>query len=83
MPKMDAQQASKAAKDYFLDIHGSFGVWHFEIDETDPQQDGSWIVQCSFRPNPNASQRYKYRVAVTEEGTIGKAQRLEPSTRSS
>lgn len=75
---LDGRTASLKARDYLVTMHGNFGVWNFQVEEVEfNEQTKTWIITCSFSPGMLDLQRLNYEIQITDEGNLRSAKKIK------
>lgn len=76
---LDGRAASLKAREYFEEVHGTYNVLGFAVEEvTYHDANKTWEINCNFFPGL-VSYKLRYKVIVDAvSGKILKVQQLEP-----
>jgi len=75
---MDAREATRLVKEYFEETNGPLGTVFFQVQSVEPdeEEDGSWVVRCSFFPGPHAQTRDYFCVRIRPDKTFARVERV-------
>lgn len=68
---MDASEAAKLARKHFEAVHGQYGALAFRAESARPNDQGGWILVCSFFAGMVNAERVRYEIEVRDDGSIG------------
>ncbi|MDD5126495.1 MAG: hypothetical protein PHR43_00090 [Dehalococcoidales bacterium] len=75
---MDGRAASLKAREYLVELNGSYNIWNFQVENVEyNEQNKTWAVQCSFTPNMFVTERLKYEIIVSDTGSIKSAKKVK------
>jgi len=74
----DGRIASLKVKEYFEELHGTYGVLNFNVEDVEYDEKSKvWYVVCNFYPNLFAAYKLRYKVTIDNKGRIFNVQQLE------
>lgn len=80
-PVKDGKDASLRCRQYFEEVHGTYGVYNFKvIDVGYEKKDDVWSVRCEFAPwmsGTQPPQMLEYDVGVKGSGEVFGVKRVE------
>lgn len=75
---IDGRTATKNAKTYFEETHGTYMVWEFQVEKLEYDETNKlWILGCSFITKPGSVIRLRYEVRISDEGNILGTKKIE------
>jgi len=75
---IDGREATRRVKQYFLEVHGQFGMMGFRVLEVrHDEQQQQWVVRCAFYPGATFFE-LEYEVRVSDSGDILAVSKTEP-----